>query len=105
MRFVWAVRRQLEELEGCEAMIFRLKLILLIILVIASGNLCAAMQQPSLNETQASHFARLALKCVQKEYPNKPDHTINDASDVRGPRAMHPAVYGCFDWHSIVHAH
>jgi hypothetical protein len=59
----------------------------------------------SLTQTQASHFARLALKCVQKEYPNKPDHTINDASDVRGPRAMHPAFYGCFDWHSTVHGH
>ena len=21
------------------------------------------------------------------------------------PRAMHPAFYGCFDWHSTVHGH
>jgi hypothetical protein len=42
---------------------------------------------------------------VQKEYPNKPDHTINDGRDVRNPRAMHPAFYGCFDWHSTVHGH
>jgi len=59
----------------------------------------------SLTETQASHFAQLALKCIQKEYPNKPDHTINDGDDVRRPRAMHPAFYGCFDWHSTVHGH
>src|ERR1700737_1489799 len=59
----------------------------------------------SLTQSQASHFAALALKCVQKEYPNKPDHTINDESDVRNPRAMHPAFYGCFDWHSTVHGH
>jgi len=59
----------------------------------------------SLTQAEASHFARLALKCVTKEFPNKPDHTINDAPDVRGPRAMHPSFYGCFDWHSTVHGH
>lgn len=59
----------------------------------------------TLNQSQASHFSLLALKCVQKEYPNKPDHTINDKDDVRNPRAMHPAFYGCLDWHSTVHGH
>ncbi|MFN2577729.1 MAG: DUF2891 domain-containing protein [Pyrinomonadaceae bacterium] len=59
----------------------------------------------SLSEIQASHFAALAMKCIQKEYPNKLDHTINDREDVRNPRAMHPAFYGCFDWHSTVHGH
>ena len=47
--------------------------------------------QPDLTHTAASHFAKLALKCVTKEFPNKPDHTINDSADVRGPRTMHPA--------------
>jgi hypothetical protein len=64
-----------------------------------------AAAQTSLTQAEASHFAKLALKCVQKEYPNKPDHTINDGDDVRSPRAMHPAFYGCFDWHSTVHGH
>ncbi|HYX31137.1 MAG TPA: DUF2891 domain-containing protein [Pyrinomonadaceae bacterium] len=59
----------------------------------------------SLTQSQASHFASLALKCIQKEYPNKPDHTINDKDDVRSPREMHPAFYGCLDWHSTVHGH
>jgi hypothetical protein len=53
----------------------------------------------------ASHFAALALKCVHQEYPNKPDHVLNDAADARTPQAMHPAFYGCYDWHSCVHAH
>ena len=53
----------------------------------------------------ASHFVGLALKCVGQEYPNKPDHVINGESDARTPRAMHPAFYGCYDWHSCVHAH
>jgi hypothetical protein len=61
--------------------------------------------QLSLTQAEASHFASLALKCVRKEYPNKPDHTINDDADVRGPRAMHAAFYGCYDWHSSVHGH
>ena len=59
----------------------------------------------TLTPSEASHFAQLALKCVNKEYPNKPDHTINDGNDVKSPRAMHPAFYGCFDWHSSVHGH
>jgi hypothetical protein len=65
----------------------------------------SASEQHSLTQTQASHFAALAMKCIQKEYPNKLDHVNNDAEDVRSPRAMHPAFYGCFDWHSTVHGH
>ncbi len=60
-------------------------------------------EELSLTKPEASHFAQLALKCVSKEYPNKPDHTINDGNDVKNPRAIHPAFYGCFDWHSSVH--
>jgi hypothetical protein len=58
-----------------------------------------------LTPAQGSHFAQLALKCVSKEYPNKPDHTINDANDIKSPRVMHPSFYGCYDWHSSVHGH
>lgn len=78
-------------------------------LLLAVPDVAAAQQtnpeQRSLTQTEASHFARLALKCIRKEYPNKPDHTINDADDVRNPRDMHPAFYGCYDWHSSVHGH
>jgi hypothetical protein len=86
------------------------KIRIAILIVIVSMTLpCVAAQisrtAPSLTESQASHFAALALKCIQKEYPNKPDHTINDAADVRSPRDMHPAFYGCLDWHSTVHGH
>ena len=59
----------------------------------------------SLTEKQASHFATLALKCVAREYPNKPEHVINTASEVKSPKALHPAFYGCYDWHSSVHGH
>lgn len=54
---------------------------------------------------QASAFAKLALKGLQKEYPNKPGDVLNSADDVKSPKALHPAFYGCFDWHSSVHGH
>jgi len=58
-----------------------------------------------LTQEQASHFAALALKCVSREFPNKPEHVINNGSEVQGPKALHPAFYGCYDWHSSVHGH
>src|ERR1700741_340798 len=57
----------------------------------------------SFTEKQASHFASLALKCVGREFPNKPEHVINNASEVSSPKTLHPAFYGCYDWHSSVH--
>ena len=53
----------------------------------------------------ASKFARLALAHVRREYPNKLDHVIREAGDVRSPRALHPVFYGSFDWHSCVHGY
>ncbi|MCA1567592.1 MAG: DUF2891 domain-containing protein [Acidobacteria bacterium] len=52
-----------------------------------------------------TRFAELALKCIAKEYPNKLDHALSDASQLRSPRELHPAFYGCYDWHSSVHSH
>ncbi len=62
-------------------------------------------QTSSLTENQASHFARLALKCVAKEFPNKPEHVMNTRRDVQAPSELHPSFYGCYDWHSSVHGH
>jgi hypothetical protein len=59
----------------------------------------------ALTAKQASAFAALALRGVQKEYPNKPGDVLNGDADVKSPRATHPAFYGCFDWHSSVHGH
>src|SRR5215207_9265952 len=52
-----------------------------------------------------SRFAALALRCIRREYPNKIDHVMHDASQVASPRGLHPAFYGCYDWHSAVHGH
>lgn len=53
----------------------------------------------------AQRFVKLALAGTSREYPHKLDHVMRDAADVQGPRALHPAFYGCFDWHSAVHGH
>ena len=39
------------------------------------------------------------------EYPNKLNQTLATAEELGEPRELHPAFYGCFDWHSSVHAH
>ena len=53
----------------------------------------------------ALSFTKLALKCIETEYPNKPGHVINNDKEVQNPRSLHPAFFGCFDWHSAVHGH
>jgi hypothetical protein len=64
-----------------------------------------AREIPKMTQEQASAFAKLALKGIQQEYPNKPGHVLNADADNKTPRALHPAFYGSFDWHSSVHGH
>src|ERR1700736_5808673 len=63
------------------------------------------MADSELDQAQAARFARLALDCVHKQYPNKIAHSLNSAADVKPPRELTPAFYGCYDWHSSVHGH
>lgn len=60
---------------------------------------------PKFDAAAADRFARLALACVEKEYPNKISHVLNSDADVAPPRKLTPAFYGCYDWHSSVHGH
>lgn len=53
----------------------------------------------------ASHFAQLALDCIHREYPNKLNQVLENDELLLPPKALHPAFYGCFDWHSSVHGH
>jgi hypothetical protein len=55
--------------------------------------------------TQANHLSRLPLKCMQQEYPNKLGQMLLDSTEIQNPKTLHPAFYGCFDWHSSVHGH
>ncbi|WP_396194856.1 DUF2891 domain-containing protein [Flavobacterium sp.] len=54
---------------------------------------------------QANHLAGLPLKCLQQEYPNKLGQMLVDSTEIQSPQKLHPAFYGCFDWHSSVHGH
>ncbi|POS02164.1 Protein of unknown function (DUF2891) [Flavobacterium croceum DSM 17960] len=54
---------------------------------------------------QANHLASLPIKCLQQEYPNKLNQMLLDSTEIQAPKKLHPAFYGCFDWHSSVHGH
>jgi hypothetical protein len=60
---------------------------------------------PKLTVENASNFARITLACVNKTYPNQPGYVLNADIDVQVPPKVHPAFYGCYDWHSSVHGH
>jgi len=58
-----------------------------------------------MNKNEASKLVELPLKCTTQEYPNKLGQVIGDSTDLKTPKQLHPAFYGCFDWHSAVHGH
>jgi hypothetical protein len=59
-----------------------------------------------IGQKQASNFARLALKGIRREFPHEhmDDRRGGPSAGLR-PRSVHPAFYGCYDWHSCVHNH
>ncbi|WP_218944437.1 DUF2891 domain-containing protein [Maribacter luteus] len=61
--------------------------------------------RPELNLTEANRLVSLPLACMQVEYPNRLGQTLNDSTHLKNPKTLHPAFYGCFDWHSSVHGH
>lgn len=58
-----------------------------------------------LTQSGASHFAKLPLRCAEKEFPYKTGITFSDSSLLTPPKDYHPVFFGCFDWHSSVHGH
>lgn len=67
--------------------------------------MAAMILAATLNVQSVERFANLALACAQKEYPNKIAHVLTSDDDVKPPRSLTPSFYGCYDWHSSVHAH
>jgi hypothetical protein len=63
------------------------------------------ISEKSIDVAQATRFARWALDCVHREFPNKISHLLAGEADVAAPRQLTPAFYGCYDWHSAVHNH
>ncbi len=58
-----------------------------------------------LNLNQANRLAQLPLHCMQQEFPYKLGQTLGNENELGAPKELHPAFYGCFDWHSSVHGH
>jgi len=76
--------------------------------LVAFAVFCESAMAAGANEEAESietRFLNLALDCVAREYPNKISHVLDSDADAQTPRQMHPAFYGCFDWHSAVHGH
>ena len=72
--------------------------------VLASVRVVAA-EDNTLSATELGRFTNLAMDCIPQEYPNKLGQLLADASHLQPPSALHPAFYGCYDWHSSVHGH
>lgn len=62
-------------------------------------------KQISLNQAGAEHLSGLAFHCIGREYPNKISHVMSNEEEVGSPQQLHPAFFGCFDWHSSIHGH
>jgi hypothetical protein len=82
-----------------------MKCFLATLLLMPSIAAAATNTAPTFDEKAAERFAKLALACVDKEYPNKISHMLNSDADVAPPRKLTPAFHGCYDWHSSVHGH
>ena len=64
------------------------------------------VEQPvEFNLKKANYLYHFAYECIDQEYPNKLNQVIGDGSYLKEPHVLHPAFYGCFDWHSSVHGH
>lgn len=61
--------------------------------------------EPTFTLAEANKLIELPLHCVGIEYPYKPSETLESKADLVEPIAVHPIFYGCFDWHSAVHAY
>lgn len=73
---------------------------------IASDTIKVVVEKPlGLTKKQAISLLELPLTCINTEYPNKLGQTIGGKEDIGEPSVLHPAFYGCFDWHSSVHGH
>lgn len=77
------------------------KIVLLLVLglnfLYAQNDNKKSLEEIHLDMKNAEIFAELALKCVQKEFPNKLDHVMNNEGEVKSPFQLHPAFFGCFE--------
>lgn len=63
------------------------------------------MSVKTMNAALILRSVRLALGCVVRDIPIGTAHIMRARGDKRTHRQLHPAFYGCFDWHSAVENH
>lgn len=63
------------------------------------------VDEPEFTSKKAEKLVLLSLDCVDRQYPNKPGHVLENDMDLATPKTLHPSFFGCFDWHSAVHGH
>jgi hypothetical protein len=73
--------------------------------LILAASTAITSQEIRFDEKKAKYLYHFAYDCIDKEYPNKPGEVLGNDSYLAPPRLIHPAFYGCFDWHSSVHGH
>ncbi|MEZ5296318.1 MAG: DUF2891 domain-containing protein [Ilumatobacteraceae bacterium] len=56
-------------------------------------------------EEHAGGFSATILDAVQRVYPNDLRHRMDGPDDRPTPTEVHPAFFGCYDWHSAVEMH
>jgi hypothetical protein len=78
---------------------------LLAILILGAAAPAARAETPSFTADHAAVYVQLALDCTEREYPNQIQHVMQSDADRGTPRSLHPAFFGCYDWHSSVHGH
>ncbi len=85
----------------------KLTLIFLLATLFSFGNAQEKREQLplKLDLKKAEYLYHFAYECIDQEYPNKLNQVLGDDSYLAPPRVLHPAFYGCFDWHSSVHGH
>lgn len=77
-----------------------------IVFILSCLPLMALSQKNQLTPEIAEKLTQLPLHCINQEFPNKTAHIINNLDEAKmSPKELHPAFYGCFDWHSSVHGH
>jgi hypothetical protein len=61
--------------------------------------------RPEMLGDVAGGYAASIVRAVHQEYPNDLHHPMTSPHDRPLPREIHPAFYGCYDWHSCVEMH
>lgn len=50
----------------------------------------------------AADYVNIAIRNILREFPHMPYFVANGPGPYPGHRELHPAFFGCFDWHSCV---